>query len=757
MKKTGNRKGTGLRRRDPHARREAERYESPIASREHLLELIAAADRPVDREGLGEILGIDTEEGIEALRRRLNAMTRDGQLVRNRRGCYAQAEQFDLVPGRIIAHPDGFGFLVPDDKGEKGEDIYLSARQMRTVFHNDRVMVRITGKDRRGRLEGTIVEVLERNTKHVVGRFYRESGINTVVPDNKRVTHDIAVPDKHTRGAVHGQIVTVEIVEQPGKHAIPVGHVVEVLGEHMAPGMEIDIAIRSHDLPQEWPESVEIEIREFGEKVPEKASQGRTDLRSVPLVTIDGEDARDFDDAVYCERKFGGWRLLVAIADVSHYVRPGTALDSEAEDRGNSVYFPERVIPMLPEVLSNGLCSLNPDVDRLCMVCEMNINKQGKITRSNFIEGVMRSHARLTYDQAAAILVEQDKNTRKKYRDLVPHLEELYRLYGVLRAAREQRGAIDFETTETRIVFGEHRKIERIVPVVRNDAHKLIEECMIAANVAAARFLNRHKMPTLFRVHGQPAAEKVEGVQEFLGELGLSLRGRLKPAAKDYATLLNTVRGRPDEHLINTVLLRSLPRAEYHPENIGHFGLAHENYVHFTSPIRRYPDLLVHRAIRHILAGKKAAQFDYGHADMQAFGDHCSMTERRADDATRDAVDWLKCEYMLDKIGESYKGIISSVTSFGIFVELQDIYVEGLVHVTALGNDYYHYDPARHWLIGERTNRIYRLGDVVDVKVVQVNLDERKIDFELIEKESVLTKRRQKKGPRKTRTRRKSR
>ncbi|MDH3561017.1 MAG: ribonuclease R, partial [Gammaproteobacteria bacterium] len=470
-----------------------------------------------------------------------------------------------------------------------------------------------------------------------------------------------------------------------------------------------------------------------------------------------GEDARDFDDAVYCERKFGGWRLLVAIADVSHYVRPGTALDSEAEDRGNSVYFPERVIPMLPEVLSNGLCSLNPDVDRLCMVCEMNINKQGKITRSNFIEGVMRSHARLTYDQAAAILVEQDKNTRKKYRDLVPHLEELYRLYGVLRAAREQRGAIDFETTETRIVFGEHRKIERIVPVVRNDAHKLIEECMIAANVAAARFLNRHKMPTLFRVHGQPAAEKVEGVQEFLGELGLSLRGRLKPAAKDYATLLNTVRGRPDEHLINTVLLRSLPRAEYHPENIGHFGLAHENYVHFTSPIRRYPDLLVHRAIRHILAGKKAAQFDYGHADMQAFGDHCSMTERRADDATRDAVDWLKCEYMLDKIGESYKGIISSVTSFGIFVELQDIYVEGLVHVTALGNDYYHYDPARHWLIGERTNRIYRLGDVVDVKVVQVNLDERKIDFELIEKESVLTKRRQKKGPRKTRTRRKSR
>ncbi len=754
MKKTRKRKTTGLRRRDPHARREAERYESPIASREHIIEVIAAADVPVNREGLAGILGINTEEGTEALRRRLNAMTRDGQLVRNRRGCYAQADQFDLIPGRVIAHPDGFGFLVPD---EKGEDVYLSARQMHTVFHDDRVMVRITGKDRRGRLEGNIVEVLERNTRRVVGRFYRESGINTVVPDNKRITHDIGVPDKHTGGAAHGQIVTVEIVEQPGKHAIPVGHVVEVLGEHMAPGMEIDIAIRSHDLPQEWPEAVDREIGKFGSEVPAQASQGRTDLRATPLVTIDGKDARDFDDAVFCERKSGGWRLIVAIADVSHYVRTDTALDSEAENRGNSVYFPERVIPMLPEVLSNGLCSLNPDVDRLCMVCEMHINPQGKITRSNFIEGVMRSHARLTYEQAAAILVDEDEDTREKYRELVPHLEELYRLYGVLRDAREQRGAIDFETTETRIVFGEHRKIERIVPVVRNDAHKLIEECMIAANVAAARFLIRHKMPALFRVHAQPDSDKVEGLQEFLGELGLSLRGRLRPTAKDYATLLHTVRGRPDEHLINTVLLRSLPRAEYHPENIGHFGLAHENYVHFTSPIRRYPDLLVHRAIRHILSGEKAAQFDYGHADMQAFGDHCSMTERRADDATRDAIDWLKCEYMLDKIGESYKGIISSVTSFGIFVELQEIYVEGLVHVTALGNDYYHYDPARHWLIGERTNRIYRLGDVVAVKVMQVNLDERKIDFELIEQESVLTKRRKKKGRRTAKTRRKSR
>ena len=733
---------TSGRRRDPHAQREAGRYENPIASREYILQVITDADRPVNREGLADILGIDSEEDMEALRRRLNAMVRDGQLVHNRRGCYALADQFDLVQGRIIAHPDGFGFLVPDS-GDS--DVYLSARQMRAVFHDDRVLARITGKDRRGRLEGDVVEVLERNTRHVVGRFYHESGINIVVPDNKRIVHDISVPESETGGAAHGQIVSVEIIEQPGKHQRPVGRVIEVLGEHMAPGMEIDIAIRSHELPQEWPDPVVQEITGLGDAVSKRARRGRTDLRSLPLVTIDGADARDFDDAVFCERKAGGWRLLVAIADVSHYVKPDKALDQEALNRGNSVYFPERVIPMLPEVLSNGLCSINPDVDRLCLVCEMVINDEGKISRSGFIEGVMRSHARLTYQQVASILVEKEKKLRKQYSLLVPHLEELHRLYKVLRKAREERGAIDFETTETRIVFGVDRKIERIVPLERNDAHKLIEECMIAANVAAARFLIRHKMPTLFRVHARPEADKLEGVQEFLRELGLALRGGARPGAKDYATLLESVRGRPDEHLINTVLLRSMPRAEYHPENIGHFGLAHEKYVHFTSPIRRYPDLLVHRAIRHILTGGKAADFGYSHAGMQSLGDHCSMTERRADDATRDAVDWLKCEFMLDKIGEIYRGIISSVTSFGLFVELQGIYVEGLVHVTALGNDYYHFDPARHWLMGERTNKIYRLGDEVNVKVVQVNLDERKIDFELIVKQSVLSKKRKKK------------
>jgi ribonuclease R len=729
----------GQRLQDPQARREASRYEKPIASREFILQRIAGADCPLDQDALASLLGLHGEETLEALRRRLNAMVRDGQLVRNRRHCYALADQFNLIPGRVIAHPDGFGFLVPD---AGGDDVYLSARTMNTVFHNDRVMVRVTGRDRRGRLEGEVVEVLQRNTHHVVGRFYRESGVNFVVPDNKRITHDIAVPEQQSAGATHGQIVSVEIIEQPAKHARPIGRVVEVLGEHMAPGMEIDIAIRSYDLPEVWPEGVVAEVRSYGPEVAEADKAGRIDLRGLPLVTIDGVDARDFDDAVFCERTPGGWRLIVAIADVSHYVQPGTALDREAENRGNSVYFPERVIPMLPEVLSNGLCSLNPEVDRLCMACEMQISAAGKLARSRFIEAVMRSHARLTYTEAAAILVENDKPARSRHRTLVPHLEELYRLYQVLRKAREERGAIDFETTETRIVFGPGRKIERIVPLLRNDAHKLIEECMIAANVASARFLVRHRMPTLYRVHGVPDAEKVEDVREFLKELGLTLSRRKTPAAGDYASLLDKVRGRPDEHLINTVLLRSLPRAEYSPQNIGHFGLAQEKYLHFTSPIRRYPDLLVHRAIRHVLRGGKAETFVYDTARMQTLGEQCSLTERRADDATRDAVDWLKCEYMLDKIGETYAGIISSVTSFGIFVELQAIYVEGLVHVTALGNDYYHYDPAKHRLIGERTSQIYRLGDLVTVRVVQVNLDERKIDFELMQKQSVLSKRR---------------
>ena len=500
-----------------------------------------------------------------------------------------------------------------------------------------------------------------------------------------------------------------------------------------APGMEIEVALRSYELPYQWPKVVNNEISSLTGEVPESAKQNRIDLRNLPLVTIDGEDARDFDDAVYCKKTAKGWMLLVAIADVSHYVIPRSALDEEARNRGTSVYFPEQVIPMLPEVLSNGLCSLNPDVDRLCMVCELNINEQGKVIRSRFFDAVMRSHARMTYTEVAKILIDKNKTLSKKYQALLPHINELYALYQVLKQSREQRGAMDFDTQETRIVFAANRKIEKIVPTIRNDAHRLIEEFMISANIAAALFLKKNKMPRLLRVHEGPSNEKVLDLRSFLGELGLHLGGGAKPDPEDYMNLVNSIQGRADAHLIQTVLLRSLSQAVYSPEDKGHFGLALDAYAHFTSPIRRYPDLLVHRAIRHCLQGLKPEKFHYSFPEMVSLGEHCSATERRADEATREVINWLKCEYMLDKLGEEFPGIISAVTSFGFFVELADIYVEGLVHISSLGQDYFHFDPISHQLNGERTGTRYRLGDKVRVIVARVDLDEKKIDFNLVQ------------------------
>ena len=710
---------------DPNFEREASKYERPIASRELILEVIEDAG-PVEYEALVDLLEIEDEDGREALRRRLRAMERDGQLVRNRRRCYLPAARAQMVAGRVIGHPDGFGFLVPD---EGGDDIFLSAREMRSILHGDRVVARVVGLDRRGRKEGALVEVLERSHEQIVGRYFHERGIGFVVPDNKRISQDVLIPAGEQGDAHDGQIVIASIVEQPSRRNQPIGRITEVLGEHMAPGMEIDVAVRAHELPHEWPTDVEKEAMTFGDAVPEEAKQGRTDLRGVPLVTIDGADARDFDDAVFCEPTADGWRLLVAIADVSHYVHPGNPLDAEAFKRGTSVYFPERVIPMLPEVLSNGLCSINPEVDRLCMVCEMQIDRHGDIASHRFFDAVMRSHARLTYDQVASMVVDQDAAERGRYASVVAHLDDLYALYHALRKARDRRGAIDFETTETKIVFGEGRKIERIVPTERNDAHKIIEECMIAANVSAAKYLVDHKIPALHRVHEGPNADKLEALREFLGEVGLSLGGGDDPEPKHYTRLLEEIRKRPDAHLIQTVLLRSLRQAVYSPDPTGHFGLAHDHYTHFTSPIRRYPDLLVHRAIRHLIKGGKPEQFRYDHQDMLTMGEHCSMTERRADEATRDAVDWLKCEYMLDKVGEEFDGFVTTVTGFGLFVELKDIYVEGLVHVTALANDYYNFDPVGHRMTGERSGRVYRIGDPIRVQVARVDLDERKIDF----------------------------
>lgn len=715
---------------DPYAQREAEKYEHPIPSRELILQLLHQIGKPLRRQQIAVEFALESADELEALRRRLRAMERDGQLVFNSRQKYCIEEGQNIITGRVIGHHEGFGFLKPEDGSD---DLFLSPREMRPLMHNDRVSVRISGIDRKGRREATVVEILTRNTQQIVGRFMVEGRATFVIPDNKKINHEILIAKEDTAGATHGQIVVAEIIQQATSHSQPLGRVKEILGLHMAPGMEIEMAIRSHELPNTWPPALLKEIKSLTAEVPDSAKMQREDIRNIALVTIDGEDARDFDDAVYVQKTAKGWKLLVAIADVSYYVLPDTALDTEAKNRSTSVYFPERVIPMLPEILSNGLCSLNPHVDRLCMVCELLINDDGLVIRSRFFEAVMRSHARLTYTEVAQILVDKNETLIKKYNELLPHLQNLYGLYKIMRKQRETRGAMEFDTQETRIVFGSERKIEQIVPVIRNDAHKLIEEFMITANTAAAKFLNRKKMPRLLRIHDGPGTEKLITLKTFLNELGLHLGGGDKPRPLDYMHLLETVRDRKDAHLIQTVLLRSMSQAVYSPENKGHFGLALDAYAHFTSPIRRYPDLLVHRAIRHSLADKKPESFAYTFEDMVQLGEHCSANERRADEATRDVVNWLKCEYMMDKIGQEYPGIISAVTGFGFFVELQSIYVEGLVHIASLTQDYFNFDATSHQLFGERTGTRFRLGDLVKVKVVRVNLDDKKIDFELIQ------------------------
>ncbi|CAM4387701.1 MAG: Ribonuclease R [Legionellaceae bacterium] len=722
---------------DPHADREANRYEHPVPSREYILEYLQQQGVPTGYETLCKDLKINNERDEDSLKRRLRAMERDGQLISNRRNEFGLINRMNLVCGRVVGHRDGYGFLIPE---EGGNDLFLSARQMRQVFDGDKALARIAGIDPRGRLEGAIVEVLESNTQYIVGRFFIERGIAFVVPDSKRITQDIIIPEDEQGLAKAGQIVTVKIIKQPTTYSRPIGAISEILGDHMAPGMEIDIAMRSHKLPHEWPEAIKQEIAHIKKEIPASAYSERQDLRHLPLVTIDGEDARDFDDAVYCEsRPRGGWHLYVAIADVSYYIQEESELDNEARMRGNSVYFPGQVIPMLPEIFSNGLCSLNPDVDRLCMVCEMSISAEGKLMKSQFYPAVMHSKARLTYTQVNQLIQGDSTYFAENYPKLIPHLEELYRLFKILYQGRLNRGAIEFETIETKVIFGKNRKIEQIIPIQRNDAHRLIEECMLMANVATAKYLLKNKIPTLFRVHNGPNTDKLQDLRHFLSEFGLQLQGEENPTPADYAQLLKKIQGRRDAHLIQTVMLRSLSQAVYTPENKGHFGLAFNAYTHFTSPIRRYPDLLIHRAIRHLYEGKSINTFSYNIQQMMHLGEQCSLTERRADEAVREALDWLKCEYMQDKVGEEFDGVISSIAAFGIFVMLTSVYVEGLVHVTALNNDYYHYDPAKMRLIGERTGISYRLGDSIRVRIARVNLDTRQIDFELITSQTPVT------------------
>jgi ribonuclease R len=736
------------------------KYPYPIPSREEILGVLRTSDTPLTANDIAETLSIKRQER-EGFFKRLGAMERDGQIRLDKRGYYQLTHPSNFVAGRVQGHRDGYGFVVRDD-GQ--DDLFLPNAEMQKVMHNDRVLARIVGYDRRGRPEGHIVEVTDRANKRVIGRLLSENGALIVAPEDKRIGHDILITQS-TKKAKVGQVVVVELTDFPSRHSQPLGRVSEILGDIDDPGMEIEIAVRKYGVPHEFSPQALAEAAKLPDEVRPVDIRHRVDLRDVPLVTIDGEDARDFDDAVYCEpMKVGrgdGFRLIVAIADVSHYVQPETALDADAIERSTSVYFPRRVIPMLPEKLSNGLCSLNPQVDRCVLVCDMVVTGRGEIKAYQFYPAVMHSAARLTYTEVAAILTNTKGPEAARRGALVPQLQNLYGVFKSLLTARQKRGAIDFDTTETYIVCNAQGKIEQILPRQRNDAHKLIEECMLAANVCAADFLKRNKHRGLYRVHAGPTAEKLENLRTFLRGMGLSLGGGETPHASDYAALMAQIRDRPDAQMLQTMLLRSMQQAVYSPDNIGHFGLAYEAYAHFTSPIRRYPDLLTHRAIYAILAGRKyrpqpplgvtlnTALSPKARALQQAdeagprnggpntaiweeLGLHCSSNERRADEASRDVETWLKCYFMRDKLGEEYGGMVSGVTSFGIFVQLDALFIEGLVHVTELGADYFQYDEIKNELRGERTGIRYRLSDRVRVQVSRVDLDARKIDFRLV-------------------------
>ena len=714
------------RNNDPHASREAAQYETPLPSRELVLQVLSDQGVPLSIEQIYTLLDIGSDER-DNFNKRLNAMEREGQIMRNRKGALCLAEKIHAIAGKVLGHPDGFGFLVPDDKAKHPEDLFLGPREMAQVMHGDRAMVRISGVDRKGRPEGKIVEVLERGTKNLVGRVVQGQGVTIVAAEDKRINQDILIPYHLDMGAKPGQVVMVELTEQPSAHAHPMGKVVQILGNYADSGMEIEIALRKHKLPHQFSPASINQAERIPKLVQPADYKDRIDLRELPLITIDGETARDFDDAVYAEKVGLAWRLVVAIADVSFYVKPDDALDKDAFERGNSVYFPRRVIPMLPEALSNGLCSLNPDVERLCMICDMQIDATGIVNSYQFYPSVMRSKARMTYTKVADMLENAQGETAQEYAHIMPHVQNLYALFKLMLTQREKRGAIEFESTETMMIFDDNGKIEKIVPTGRNDAHKLIEECMLAANVCAADFLSKNEHAALYRIHEGPTPEKLEALRTFMAEVGFGVTGGDKPHAKDYGKLMKLIKERPDAQLLQTVLLRSMQQAVYSPDNVGHFGLAYEAYTHFTSPIRRYPDLLIHRAIKAVVNGEK-----YKASDWNNLGVHCSMTERRADDATRDVNNWLKCYFMQDKIGEIYEGTVAGVTAFGVFVALDGVFVEGLVHVTELGNDYFNYDKARHEMVGERTGARFRLGDRLTVKVARVDLETSKIDFTLI-------------------------
>jgi ribonuclease R len=704
-------------------------YKHPIPKRGAILDFLRDAGEPLTADAVMKGFRLNGERMRARFMDQLQKMVMAGQIIENRRGEFCLLEKLELITGKVSGHQDGFGFVARDDGGE---DMYLSAREMRAIFHGDRVAVRSAGLDHRGREQGQLVEVLERGTREVAGQFIRERGIGVVIPDNPKVAHRVLIAKGEAGGAKHGQIVVAKILDFPTYVEQATGKIVQVIGDPGQQGIATDIAIHAHGIPTDWPKAVREQAKTFGSDVKEDAKKNRSDLRDLNLVTIDGADARDFDDAVYCEPSGDGFRLLVAIADVSHYVEKGSPLDKQAIRRGTSVYFPDRVVPMLPEVLSNGLCSLKPKVDRLCMVCEMRVGADGKVTRSKFYQAVMRSSARLTYSQVNDLLTGQSqKQIPQDLRDDIQRLHDVYKLFA---KNRRRRGAIELDIPQTRINVDEHGAVINISAMPRNDAHRLIEECMIAANVQAAKFLRKHRIAGLYRVHAKPDPDRFEELRQYLLGLGLKVPHPEHVQPGQLNKLIERVKERPDSVAISMALLRSMSHAEYTPKNIGHFGLALDAYAHFTSPIRRYPDLLVHRAIRHILNGGKAGNYGYDGGAMERLGGITSEHERRAEDATREVEAWLKCQYMQDKIGEQFDGVITAVTNFGVFVQLPGLQIDGLVHVTSLQHDYYRYDAGSQSLIGDRSGTRYRLGDQLTVVVARVDLESKRIDFQLAAK-----------------------
>ncbi len=684
---------------------------------------------PQDFRALAGHFGLKGEKQRQALRKQLKKLVAAGRLLLNRRDEYCLINKIDAVVGKVSAHRDGFGFVIPD---EGGDDVFLPPHEMRQIMDGDRVAVRLAGQDRKGRPKGALVEILERGKTTAVGRFVRERGLTYVVEVGARSQDHFLVAAADAAGAQDGQLVKVEIVAYPTARREAQAKVIRVLGDEDDPGILVTLAIESFGLRDDWSKKTRAAAKACGISVAAKDKQGRVDLRDTPLVTIDGVDARDFDDAVFAERKGDGFRLVVAIADVAHYVQKDDALDQEARRRGTSTYFPGRVVPMLPEELSNGLCSLNPKVDRLCLVCDMRLTRNGKVEKAKFYKAVMCSHARLTYNEVHAAIGERDTAARRKLGDLLPHIETLYDVYRGLAKARARRGALDLELPEVVITMADEHTIESVAPRSRNEAHMLIEECMIAANVQAAKFLRRNKLPTLYRVHPQPEPDRFEELRVMLQELGYKVTAEARTQPRALNRILQELAERPDFPVLAVSVLRTMSQALYQPANEGHYGLALDAYSHFTSPIRRYPDLLVHRGISHLIAGGKPGAFAYAQGDMEELGRSSSQLERQAEAASRHVEARYKCLYIAEHVGDEFTGVVTAVKHFGLFVMLEGLYVEGLLHVTSLQNDYYHAEHGGLRLRGEHTGQSYGLGDEVRVKVTRVDIEEAKVDLQLV-------------------------